>query len=927
MLKNKIMRKYIILRFFSLLFFLCFFSSYVFAAMPIIHSITPNIALSNSVTDITIQGKNFEVNPRVIISDGSLRIRGNFNTPDSASNVGILGNYAYVADSESGLQIIDIAVPSNPVLVGKYNAGSYVYDVTISGKYAYIASGNGLHIIDIGTMPTPSLIKEYKPSTFWSIKNIVIHKNFAYVSSGLGGNLYIIDISNPNEPIAVGEYDSYGSIQGIAIAGNYAYLANSYNGLQIIDISDPSSPVWVGEYDNSSSAKGLLVVGQYAYVVYSSRGLQILDISNPSKPILIGGYNGTSAYDIRISGIYAYIANYNGLLVIDISDPTNPSKVGACDTPGSAKALAISGDFAYIADGTSGLQVIENINYPADPFFVGEYDTPNNAEAVEISGNYAYVADNESGLQIFNISNPAKPLLTGKVNTPGNAKDVKLSGDYAYVADSSGGLQVIDVSNKSEPLRVGVYNTSAKGSAVYASSLVVSDNYAYVTCGGGYINDFDGLQIVDISNPTNPSWIGEYDTKASAYDVAISGKYAYVTSSYKGLKIIDISNPANLSLVGEYDTSGSAKSISIVGKYAYIGYSYSSGLQVVDISNPANPAWVGEILLDSIDDFAIFGDFVYIIGKYDSYKSDLLVVDISVPLDPLLVTEYNIPGWFSGSSITISGKYVYIAAESDGLQIFNPVYKATSINFVDSETITCQIPYGLKERFYNITVVNPINGEKEILANAFEAKNTLKPDYTDADGDGFYLEIDDCVDTNFDINANTAWYQDLDGDNYGNPSVFLTQCLQPESYALDNTDCNDSDSIINPETVWYKDVDNDGYSEGTTLIQCQRPSGYRLKLELTDTKSDCDDNNSILNPNTVWYQDLDGDNYGDPSVFLTQCLQPESYALDNTDPNDNNSSITGEADKVPTLSEWGMILLVIMVLTRFYKIKDVPSLS
>ena len=44
----------------------------------------------------------------------------------------------------------------------------------------------------------------------------------------------------------------------------------------------------------------------------------------------------------------------------------------------------------------------------------------------------------------------------------------------------------------------------------------------------------------------------------------------------------------------------------------------------------------------------------------------------------------------------------------------------------------------------------------------------------------------------------TPWYQDADGDSYGNPSVTQSSCAQPTGYVADNTDCNDANATINP---------------------------------------------------------------------------------------------------------------------------------
>ena len=83
---------------------------------------------------------------------------------------------------------------------------------------------------------------------------------------------------------------------------------------------------------------------------------------------------------------------------------------------------------------------------------MGDYDTPGNSLGIAVSGNYAYVADRDSGLMVVDISNPNAPSLVGGCSIGNSAYDVALSGDYAYVCDWGGvGLQVIDVSDPTSP--------------------------------------------------------------------------------------------------------------------------------------------------------------------------------------------------------------------------------------------------------------------------------------------------------------------------------------------------------------------------------------------------------------------------------------------------------------------------------------------
>jgi hypothetical protein len=57
----------------------------------------------------------------------------------------------------------------------------------------------------------------------------------------------------------------------------------------------------------------------------------------------------------------------------------------------------------------------------------------------------------------------------------------------------------------------------------------------------------------------------------------------------------------------------------------------------------------------------------------------------------------------------------------------------------------------------------------------------------------------------------TVYYQDNDGDGYGNSSVSTAACTLPAGYVTVGGDCCDSNANINPVCEWWADMDGDGY--------------------------------------------------------------------------------------------------------------------
>lgn len=58
--------------------------------------------------------------------------------------------------------------------------------------------------------------------------------------------------------------------------------------------------------------------------------------------------------------------------------------------------------------------------------------------------------------------------------------------------------------------------------------------------------------------------------------------------------------------------------------------------------------------------------------------------------------------------------------------------------------------------------------------------------------------LDDNCNGVVDEGVRNTYYQDADGDGYGNPSVSIQACSQPAGYVTDNTDCNDNNAAIHP---------------------------------------------------------------------------------------------------------------------------------
>jgi hypothetical protein len=175
--------------------------------------------------------------------------------------------------------------------------------------------------------------------------------------------------------------------------------------------------------------------------------------------------------------------------------------------------------------------------------------------------------------------------------------------------------------------------------------------------------------------------------------------------------------------------------------------------------------------------------------------------------------------------------------------------------------------------------------------------------------------VDDDCDGSADNGVTFAtYYQDSDGDGFGNPAMSQSACDgAPNGYVSNDDDCNDNNDDINPNTLWYLDADGDDYYTGSAVTQCASPgTGYRYNGLLGG--GDCNDNNDDVNPGATevcngvdddcdgsadngltfanYYQDSDGDGFGNPAMSQSACDGgPNGYVSNDDDCDDNNDDI------------------------------------
>jgi len=272
---------------------------------------------------------------------------------------------------------------------------------------------------------------------------------------------------------------------------------------------------------------------------------------------------------------------------------------------------------------------------------------------------YALVGTS-SGTSFVDISNPRSPVVKGFLPTKtrsSNWRDIKVSQDHAYiVSEASGhGLQVFDLRrlrNASNGTRFS--ETAHYGGFGNAHNIAINEQskraYIVGATSGSYPNNCrGGLHIVDISNPSQPSFSGcdgsdgyVHDVQCVIYngpDATHRGKEICFGANEDTITITDVTNPRSPQRLSRTGYSGA--------RYTHQGWLDSNQSYLVfndELDEERNGHNTRSYMLDvrNLDAPRLLGNFEssrdcidhnnYIKGNYvyqANYSCGLRVLDIS----------------------------------------------------------------------------------------------------------------------------------------------------------------------------------------------------------------------------------------------------------------------------------------------------------
>lgn len=424
---------------------------------------------------------------------------------------------------DTGLQLVDLAQPSKPVLKGKMPLGQelgdstadIVYAVGWAGSTLLVGTETYLAIIDASDPSAPKLAVPLEEAPYISSpSSLVVTGNAIFVIGHLEvlrfdrARLPRLDLVAPHKlPLA--------RWATTAVAIGDRLLVGVAGGLLTLDVGRLRGPERLGTVAAVPYAVDLArYQGGLVVLARQPASLSILDTADPVRPVVLGSLllAGLSR-QVVVSGKLAYVTTTQaGLQVIDLADPVAPRLLGRLDLPGEPEALAASGGLVLVSCGGAGLQTVD-VTDPSRPRIIASL--PDEAEALAFLTDRLALALG-AGLRVIDVKDPASPIVGQLDNVFGSCL-LPLTPTLAYACghdfDGQGGFLVLDLTEPSQPRYQAVATSNAM-------SLAAGDGYLWL--GNAY-----NITLWSMENLRLPSQRWTLEDAMVSIEVAPGGAWAY----------------------------------------------------------------------------------------------------------------------------------------------------------------------------------------------------------------------------------------------------------------------------------------------------------------------------------------------------------------------------------------------------------------
>lgn len=332
------------------------------------------VGLAAGFANLTVTNATFRTVVPVTVTAFTPSLIASVPVTSTGPAAAVAGNYLYLAAGQNGLWIFDVTNRLAPQLVGKA-MDSYAVDVRVAGTLAYVADINGGAGIDVYDVSIPTAPRKIAGRALASaVFSLAVANGVIY--AGTSASVDILRASDLTTLASVpASFVRSIDIDPTGTTVAYASSPPNFSFFGVIDVTNPAAPV-AGGVLQLTNVKQVRVIGQYAYVSedqQNSPTVRTIDISRPSAPLLLSTSSnfivGQLTYGIARAGLV--FAGGNTPAIIGLLDATEPRGLGVLNPiPFSASVpyvTALAADaqylYAFLRDPNSSSQQLGIVRY------------------------------------------------------------------------------------------------------------------------------------------------------------------------------------------------------------------------------------------------------------------------------------------------------------------------------------------------------------------------------------------------------------------------------------------------------------------------------------------------------------------------------------------------------------------------------------
>jgi hypothetical protein len=198
-----------------------------------------------------------------------------YHTAGIATGVSLDWPYAYVANGYTRTLIFDVSVEDTLDYLAAVPQNDWSNHAIGRDAWMYVADyESGVQVINVEEKDNPLFITELDT---YCAQGLELAGSYLYVADSLSG-VTVIDVSDPYAASIVTTVETIDNAIKLDSMGNFLYVADGHGGLVILDITEPTAPYIFSDLDLGGNCTDVTVYDRYAYAVTGAGKFKVIQL-------------------------------------------------------------------------------------------------------------------------------------------------------------------------------------------------------------------------------------------------------------------------------------------------------------------------------------------------------------------------------------------------------------------------------------------------------------------------------------------------------------------------------------------------------------------------------------------------------------------------------------------------------------------------